>query len=166
MNGDRVPDIVHGPPRKGRGWPVIFIGDGKGGFTRWAASFPRLPFDYGVVAVADFDRDGRADDIAIGSHLRGIAVLTGDGKGEFKQWGRGLELRATRPRPGHSLLPRCARRRRLEQGWPDRPRGTVRRPCPIGFARPHDRGPGGGIRVFLNEAKQWRAVVPEQGDAS
>ncbi len=166
MNGDRVPDIVHGPPRKGRGWPVIFIGDGKGGFTRWAASFPRLPFDYGVVAVADFDRDGRADDIAIGSHLRGMAVLTGDGKGEFKQWGQGLELRA--PAPGRDI-PFCPGAL-VAVDWNKDGRtdlaGLSEGPARLALRDRMTGGQGGGIRVFLNEARQWRAVVPEEGDES
>jgi hypothetical protein len=33
MNGDGHPDIIHGPPHKAPGaGPVIFLGDGKGGF--------------------------------------------------------------------------------------------------------------------------------------
>ena len=164
MNGDRVLDIVHGPPRKGRGWPVIFIGDGKGGFTRWAATFPQLPFDYGVVAVADFDRDGRADDIAIGCHLRGIAVLTGDGKGEFKQWGRGLELRATEPGRDIPFCPGAL----VAVDWNKDGRTDLAAlsegPARLALRDRMTAGQGAGIRVFLNEAKQWRAVVPEQGD--
>ena len=37
LNHDGHPDIVHGPPRKQPGPPVIFLGDGKGGWTRWRA---------------------------------------------------------------------------------------------------------------------------------
>ena len=46
MNEDGHPDIVHGPRRKEAGPPVIFLGDGKGSWTRWAeARFPSLPYD-------------------------------------------------------------------------------------------------------------------------
>ena len=35
MNGDGHLDIVHGPPRKSFGTPVIFLGNGKGSWRRW-----------------------------------------------------------------------------------------------------------------------------------
>src|SRR5262245_42878837 len=58
MNGDGHPDIVHGPPRKVRGGPVVFLGDGRGGWTVWKdARFPAAPYDYGTAAVADFNGD-------------------------------------------------------------------------------------------------------------
>jgi len=98
MNGDGHPDIVHGPARKSFGNPVIFLGDGKGNWRRWSeARFPALPFDYGDAVVADFNGDGHMD-IALGMHLRGMAVLVGDGKGHFTDWGKGLDLSV--PKPG------------------------------------------------------------------
>ena len=36
MNGDGFADLLHGPPRKGDGRPVVFLGDGRGGFAPWA----------------------------------------------------------------------------------------------------------------------------------
>ena len=92
INGDGHPDIVHGPPRKGGSTPALFLGDGKGHWRRWAeATFPSIPFDYGDVAVADFNGDGKAD-LAIASHLRGITVLVGDGKGGFTPWSQGIDF--------------------------------------------------------------------------
>jgi len=98
MNGDGIPDIVSGPARKINGPPVIFLGDGKGGWRRWAeVRFPDLPYDYGDVAVADFNGDGRPD-IALAAHLRGTIVLVADGPASFKEWGgRGLDFAV----PGH-----------------------------------------------------------------
>lgn len=94
INGDGHPDIVHGPPRKGGSTPAIFLGDGKGHWRRWAeAVFPPLPFDYGDVAVADFNGDGHPD-LAIASHLRGITVLVGDGRGSFTAWSQGIDFEA------------------------------------------------------------------------
>jgi hypothetical protein len=91
MNGDGKLDIVHGPPRKRPGPPVIFLGDGAGHWRRWReAAFPAQAYDYGNVAVADFNGDGRLD-IALGMHLLGVAVLLGDGAGRFTAAGQGMD---------------------------------------------------------------------------
>ncbi len=92
MNGDGNPDIVHGPARKGNGQPNIFLGDGKGGWKRWAeARFPSMGLDYGDVAVADFNGDRRLD-VALAIHLRGLVVLVADGPASFKAWSQGIEF--------------------------------------------------------------------------
>ncbi len=92
MNGDGALDIVHGPPRAGDGRPAVFLGDGAGGFKRWAAArFPDLPYDYGDAAAADFDGDGSMD-LALAIHLRGLVALRGDGDGAFRGWRDGLAL--------------------------------------------------------------------------
>ena len=92
LNGDGALDILHGPPRRGDGKPVVFLGDGDGNFRPWReARFPDLPFDYGAAVAADFSGDGTLD-AAFGSHLRGLTVLKGDGKGTFERWDKGLEL--------------------------------------------------------------------------
>jgi hypothetical protein len=92
MNGDGNPDIVHGPARKSMGGPVIFLGDGKGDWRRWSETrFPSLPYDYGDVAVADFNGDNRPD-LALAVHLHGLMALVNDGSGVFKEWGKGLDF--------------------------------------------------------------------------
>lgn len=94
INEDGKLDIVHGPPRKGGSRPAIFLGDGKGSWRPWSeASFPAIPFDYGDVAVADFNGDHHLD-LVIASHLRGITVLVGDGKGRFSAWSQGVDFEA------------------------------------------------------------------------
>jgi hypothetical protein len=93
VNGDGHPDIVHGPPRKGGSAPAIFLGDGKGNWRRWTAvALPPVPLDYGDAAAADFNGDG-ALDLAFASHLRGVSVFVGDGKGGFKPWSQGIEFK-------------------------------------------------------------------------
>jgi hypothetical protein len=92
MNGDGFPDIVLGPERKGRRVPNIYLGDGKGNWRLWSeAKFPQLPYDYGDIAVADFNGDGRPD-LALGVHLHGVIVLIADGPQSFKEWGKGLDF--------------------------------------------------------------------------
>lgn len=90
VNEDGIPDIVSPPSRIG-GNPVlhIWVGNGKGGFTRWPLRFTEAGrekadpgVDYGGVAVGDIDRDGHLD-VVDASHTAGLAAFFGDGKGGF-----------------------------------------------------------------------------------
>jgi hypothetical protein len=90
IDADGELDIVSTPPRKSLSAPVIFRGDGAGNWSRWAApKLPKLGYDYGSVAVADVDRDGRAD-LALAMHLRGFTVLRQGADGQFERMDAGL----------------------------------------------------------------------------
>ena len=92
LDGDGRLDLVHGPARKGARRPVVFLGDGKGGFRRWdEAQFPPFPYDYGAVATGDVDGDSRID-LALGIHLRGLAVLLQRQPGVFSLFVDGLPV--------------------------------------------------------------------------
>lgn len=107
MNGDGHLDIVHGPARKGERVPNIFLGDGKGNWRRWSeVKFPRLPYDYGDVAVADLNGDGRLD-LALAIHLRGLIALVADGPESFKEWGEGLDFRRSGSNEGEGFSSRA-----------------------------------------------------------
>ena len=94
MNEDGHLDIVHGPARKSLSFPAIFLGDGKGNWHLWKeAKYPQLPFDYGYARAADLNGDKHMD-MVLGIHLRGIIAVVGDGKGNFTDWSRGLDLRS------------------------------------------------------------------------
>ncbi|HZI67984.1 MAG TPA: VCBS repeat-containing protein [Thermoanaerobaculia bacterium] len=79
VNGDRALDLVlsHDDSQA----LTILVNDGQGRFT------PSRPIEAGgrswKVRVDDFDRDGK-NDLALGVHPSGVAVLSGDGKGGFK----------------------------------------------------------------------------------
>lgn len=92
MNGDGFVDLVHGPPRKSFAGPIIYLGNGKGGFRIWGGThFPPLPFDYGDIAVGDLNKDGLPD-LVVSSHLRGIAAMINETQGHFAPWGNGLVM--------------------------------------------------------------------------
>lgn len=83
MNGDGHVDIVLPPQRAGNGIPVIFLGDGKGGWKQWDAVFSTR-LNYGSVVAADFNKDKKMD-LAFSVHLSGVAIFHGNGKGEFTE---------------------------------------------------------------------------------
>lgn len=104
INGDGHLDLVHGPARKGNFQPNVFLGDGQGHFRRDAnAHWPPLPYDYGDVALADFNRDGLLD-VAISAHLRGLAVLINEGRQSFAPWGQGLPMTLPAAAPDQPLF--------------------------------------------------------------
>lgn len=83
MNGDGLADLILPPQRAGNGIPSIFLGDGKGGWKRWAVTWPSR-INYGSVVAADFNKDKKMD-LAFGIHLSGVAIFLGDGKGGFEE---------------------------------------------------------------------------------
>lgn len=88
MNGDGHDDLVCAPPRLATSaHPRIFLGDGTGNFSFWSdvSWNASVPFDYGDVAVADFDLDGYMD-IAIAIHFKAQYVLFGSAGGEFRRY--------------------------------------------------------------------------------
>jgi hypothetical protein len=151
MNEDGHPDIVSGPARKQGGTPVIFLGDGKGSWAPWKeARFPALPYDYGDVEVADFNRDGHQD-IALAMHLHGLVVLTGDGHGGFSNASAGLEFDA---RDASSFSSRAIRMTDWNgDGLPD----LVAVWEGLGTSSWRPLADHEGVVVYLNQgAKGWR----------
>ncbi|HEX6177494.1 MAG TPA: VCBS repeat-containing protein [Thermoanaerobaculia bacterium] len=91
MNGDGHLDIIAPPERGARSiMPAIFLGDGKGGWTPWAAAVWPRELQYGNVVAADFNSDKKMD-LVFGQHLQAPIVLLGDGKGRFTIANNGME---------------------------------------------------------------------------
>jgi hypothetical protein len=90
MNGDGHLDIIAPPERGTRSvMPAIFLGDGRGNWTPWAAAVWPYLVQYGNVVAADFNGD-KIMDLAFGQHLTGARVLLHDGKGRFTDSSQGL----------------------------------------------------------------------------
>jgi hypothetical protein len=83
MNNDGFVDLVLPPQRAGNGMPSVYLGDGKGSWEAWKMTFPRV-INYGAVVAADFNKD-KIMDLAFSIHLSGVAIYTGDGKGNFEE---------------------------------------------------------------------------------
>jgi hypothetical protein len=81
VNGDRKADLV--ATHAERSELTVLVGDGRGVFTETNGS----PFDLGHaawhVAIADVNRDGKADAIAAAGD--GVRVMLGDGRGGFRR---------------------------------------------------------------------------------
>lgn len=92
MNGDGRLDIVVPPPRgAGGALPVIFLGDGKGGWKVWKEVVWPYEIDYGGVAAGDFNKDGKMD-LAFAVHLQGVRVFLNSGNGRFVDASKGLPI--------------------------------------------------------------------------
>lgn len=91
MNGDGHLDVIAPPERGAQSViPAIFLGDGKGGWTPWAAAVWPAEIEYGNVVAADFNGD-KIMDLAFGQHLKGPLVVIHDGKGRFTIANNGME---------------------------------------------------------------------------
>lgn len=164
MNGDGHLDIVHPPPRKAGGSPVIFLGDGAGRWRTWAAAaFPPFPYDYGDAAVADFDMDGHRD-IALAVHLRGLVVLRGDGKGRFELWNAGLPWAAVSGRTERHFLSRALAV--VDWNGDGRPDLAALSEGPTSADQLGSGvDPQRGKRVFLSEDSGWRMLTVPTDEA-
>jgi FG-GAP-like repeat len=83
FNKDKFPDIVVANPEDSS--IIIFLGDGKGNFTKakgspfFANSFPN------DIAITDFNKDGNPDLCVANTEVSALSVFSGDGNGYFQQ---------------------------------------------------------------------------------
>lgn len=162
LDGDGRLDLVHGPARKGARRPVVFLGDGKGGFRRWdEAQFPPFPYDYGGVATGDVDGDGRLD-LALGIHLRGLAVLLQKEPGIFSLSVDGLPV-ATAGAPAGFSSRAVALADADADGRLDLLALSEGPLSPTALAAPGARSPL-GLALFLNRGGSWERVQGADAD--
>src|SRR5580765_2031422 len=154
MNGDGFPDLVFAPARKAPTKSIVFLGNGKGKWTPWTqAHYPAVPYDYGGAVVADFNADGKQD-IALGMHLLGLAVLSGDGKGGFSDYSNGL------PRKKSGGRPTLSSRNVLACDWNgDGKPALVALNEHMGVDPEH--GMHDGVVAFLNDKGTWAPAANE-----
>jgi hypothetical protein len=147
MNADGFLDLVLPPQRGQAGAPMVFLGDGKGGWTRWKIRWPRA-FNYGTVVAADFNKDKHFD-LAFSIHLTGVAVFLGDGKGGFTEVTKGLEQ--------HYPSRRMVTADVDADGWMDI---VAISEGPVGRGRDLQDRLHGNLRAYLNRDKgrSWEGI--------
>nr|MBC8392275.1 VCBS repeat-containing protein [Deltaproteobacteria bacterium] len=86
INDDGYLDIFAPPPRKAPEKykkPVVWYGSEKGDWTESQLNIPSdMDYDYGAIAVSDFDGD-KIPDIALAMHCLGLRFLKGVGQGRY-----------------------------------------------------------------------------------
>src|SRR5205085_11141050 len=144
INEDGNPDLIVPPQRGQPANPEFYLGDGKGNWKRWDVKWPRR-FNYGTVAVADFNKDKHLD-LAFAVHLTGIAVFLGDGKGGFREVTTGL--------PGNYPTRRIVVTDVDRDGWSDI---VAISEGPVGRGKDLKGKGYGNIRAYLNRKKglEW-----------
>lgn len=94
LNHDDQIDIVAPPPRKAAekyAKPVAWYGNGRGEWSEARLEVPDIVYNYGSVAVADFDSDG-IPDIVLAMHgaSPSLKALRGVGQGRYVDFSEGL----------------------------------------------------------------------------
>jgi hypothetical protein len=83
LNGDGHADLA-APVYAARKWQVsILLGDGSGRFAPAAPVARLAPYGSDLIAVADFNRDGKPDLAVANTESKGISILLGAGNGAF-----------------------------------------------------------------------------------
>ena len=93
VNGDGLVDISAPPPRKAAAsdtMPVWWQQQKDGSWRQMRFDVPsNIVYDYGDIAVNDFNKDGIAD-LVLAMHLKPLTVLLGTREGNFIKWAKGL----------------------------------------------------------------------------
>ncbi|MBK8284965.1 MAG: VCBS repeat-containing protein [Ahniella sp.] len=158
FNDDGILDLAHGPARKGRAEPAIWLGTGTGQFRLWSDThFPPLPYDYGDLIIGDVNADGLPD-LALGSHLRGLTVLINETRGHFAPWAEGLDFALPSDNPQEPIF---ASRALAFADWNRDGRLDL-------IAQNEGRTLFGGdrlepdaLRVYLNRNRSWQLLGRE-----
>jgi len=145
INDDGHIDIFAPPPRKATkkyDKPLVWYGNDKGNWTESRLDVPSdIDYDYGSIAVSDFDGDGIVD-IALAMHCIGMKVLRGTGQGKYVN------------SEGLPALEEFASRAVVADDFNNDGRADIAAVSEAPFTR---RFPvATGVRVFFNSDNRWR----------
>ena len=155
INKDGYIDILAPSPRQAsKGYEKPFVWYGNGG-KEWRESQLDVPseigYNYGGIAVSDFDGDG-IPDIALAMHCLGLKILKGTGNGKYEDFSDGIP-------PANKFVSRAL----ISADFNNDGISDIAAVSEAGFVK--DFSPPSGLRICYSSGNTWRcSSVGEEKD--